>query len=376
MVLEGATNPPPTDSQPQSDDDPYASQPSQRGLQPGSPFPGRIQIDYEALKVPPSDRAHIQRNLIPRLESVAATAGRPLTPTEQQALAKHWVGIQKSVNMARTTTLLASLVLVTFVPYRMFPRGLRIFKPETINGRQFFRFPAGSQWAVAGWDSTRKTIQCLGALWIGSFIAVPFAEVTAATRAAQDPQLENLRTSMKQRVDAARAQGVDPRMQQWEGQQGQSQSDNFQRQEESQQGESSLRQEATRAAQQAYRTRDGSDDASPTAGNEPWTGSNSERPNERPSSRSRDSGYSQDSSNEWQKDSFTDSEPASTDSSLFDDASPTTPPQPASSGSSWNRLRQQAAAEKRGERQWGQSQGKDEKKSGPSNSEGGGEKWW
>ena len=270
---------------------------------------------------------------------------------------------------------LASLVAVTFIPYRLFPRGLRVFRPETINGRPFLRFPAGSQWAVAGWDSTRKTIQCLGALWIGSFVAVPFAEVTAATRAAQDPQLENLRISMKQRVDAARAQGVDPRTQPWDGQQRQSQSDNFQRQEESQ-SESSLRQEATRAAQRAYRTRDSYDDASPTANNEPWTGSNSETSGRGQSGRSRDSGFAQDSSNDWQKSSFPEPESTSTDSSLFDDASPTATPEPAPSGSAWNRLRQQAAAEKRGERQWAQSQAKDGKKNAPSGNEGSGEKWW
>jgi hypothetical protein len=315
---------------------------------------------------------------VPRLETVAATAGRPLTLTEQQSLAKHWVGIQKTVNTVRTTMLIFTLSVVTFVPYRRFPRGLRIFRPETINGRPFFRFPAGDPWAVAGWDSTRKTIQCLGALWIGSFIAVPFAEIQAATKAAQDPDLENLRTSMKHRVDAARAQGVDPRTQQWDDQQQrQMQTDKFQQGQLDEQAESRSRQEATRTVQYAYgRTDTSDDDASPTAGNEPWTGSKSNSSGRRLGAGSRDDGSSQGrSSSDWQNDSLPDSNSSSADSSSFDDASSTSSPEPTQPGSAWGRLRQQAATEKRGER-WTQSQGNRGSSDKTSGSEGKGDKWW
>jgi hypothetical protein len=339
MVLANAASPSPTDPPPQSNND-------GPGLQ--------LNIDFAAqgVKDPRLQKRYIDQ-ITSKFSTIQTVLGRPITNDEANAMVQHILSVNKTVLTWRTFGLYGSMLAAWFIPYKAWPRGLRIFKPSTVANRDWITMKAGTPMAMAGWQSTRMMLQVFMMTTVVQFISVPYAEVRAATNAAMDPRLKAMNEELARY--SQKSGGRFPR-------QG-TQTGSSQQQTQSWENDSQLAQEAARAAREAYR-KDEPDDASPTSGNDPWMSAEPEPSN----IESNDTRPQQSSSNDWGSDR--------SDSS-WDDASPAAQQQsnPESSGSAWERLRQQAEAQKQGGRRSNQPTGGRGQVSS-QDSQGKDEKWW
>jgi hypothetical protein len=88
---------------------------------------------------------------------------RPLSLDEQQAVS--WPLVDNSwLTGTLSTVRYAAMAFVFLAPYPWFPRGLRILKPKTIYERRFIFLPAGSLPAVFLWHAVRATLFLSGTL--------------------------------------------------------------------------------------------------------------------------------------------------------------------------------------------------------------------
>jgi hypothetical protein len=324
----------------------------------------------DRLKVPQNQRQSVGQLLARNNDHFSTRAGRPLTLSEQVAIGKNLLGIQRDTANYRSIATFTAIAAVIFVPYRRWPRGLRVLKPETISRRPFLRLEAGSPPAIALWHTLRQTVQVFAFATVGGSLAWPAAALKASLGMSRDPELQGLVGDMQGRLkeglrNPGQAQQQRPVTgQRWgEEAEGKSQAYGFERQRGGEE-ESRLVQEARKAAQDAYRKKPSSyDDASPSAEDGSWPEYGAQ------TSESSDRAYRTTPSvdDDWRGSTYTSSDSAPSED-LYDDASPTAP-EARQGESSWDRLRRQAEAEQRGQRPGSESKG-------GSKDKGDDEKWW
>jgi hypothetical protein len=99
---------------------------------------------------------------------------RPLSLDEQQAVSWPLVDISW-LSGTLSTVRYATMAFVFLAPYPWFPKGLRIFKPKTIYEKRFLFLPAGSLPAVFLWHAARATIFLSGTLSVTYLAAGSYA---------------------------------------------------------------------------------------------------------------------------------------------------------------------------------------------------------
>lgn len=381
MVLEGATSPP-IDSTPGNDPDPYSQSRNNvpipnrntpyNSRSPTQPPVSKISfpfaVNFDELGITNEARkALYTRDLTMRFQSMANMADRPLTPAEQQALARLRLDEVASTKSATTGSAIAIGVWLGLTSYAKTPKLLRVWTPETMNKKSFAGlFPAGSPRARLLWRISGVGIATFGLTMLSTFFTLPMLAVSATLRTKKDEALQVLWRDAEAQLERRRKTmggGIGT---------SQARADNVARQQEGQ-----TRREQMGSGFQSGNREDAYDDNSPTAGQERWQDAKLTNARDIASARA-----ASEPKSDWSaQDSFQQSNgdySGSDSRSAWDDASPAASAEQQTdnaSGSSWDRLYRQAQAEKRGGKagQQGQSsQGGSQGKSQGANDE----KWW